>query len=86
MHSKNDEVISLSNSLLSHKDEMVNPDRIQTILYEDKTHDVVKTYDAIELSKTLDDNTVYTKNVIDKCHELDENVMKSILDFYDSLL
>ena len=41
-----------------------------------KTHDVVKTYDAIELSKTLDDNTVYTKNVIDKCHELDENVMK----------
>lgn len=86
LHSKNDEVISLSNSLLAHTDEMVNPDRIKTILYEDKTHDVVKSYDAIELSKTLDDNTVYTKDVIDKCHELDENVMKSILDFYDSLL
>lgn len=86
MHSKNDEVISLSNSLLAHKDEMVNPNRIKTILYEDKTHDVVKTYDALTFSKTLDDNTVYTKNVIDKCHELDENVMKSILDFYDSLL
>ena len=86
LHSKNDEVISLSNSLLAHTDEMVNPDRIKTILYEDKTHDVVKSYDAIELSKTLDDNTVYTKDVINKCHELDENVMKSILDFYDSLL
>lgn len=86
LHSKNDEVISLSNSLLAHTDEMVNPDRIKTILYEDKTHDVVKSYDAIELSKTLDDNTVYTKDIIDKCHELDENVMKSILDFYDSLL
>jgi len=86
LHSKNDEVISLSNSLLAHTDEMVNPDRIKTILYEDKTHDVVKSYDAIELSKTLDDNTIYTKDVIDKCHELDENVMKSILDFYDSLL
>ena len=86
LHSKNDEVISLSNSLLAYKDEMVNPNRIQTILYEDKTHDVVKSYDAIEFSKTLDDNTVYTKDVIDKCHELDENVMKSILDFYDSLL
>lgn len=86
MHSKNDEVISLSNSLLAHKDEMVNPNRIKTILYEDKTHDVVKTYDALTFSKTLDDNTVYTKNVIDKCHELDENVMKSILDFYDTLL
>ena len=65
---------------------MVNSNRIQTILYEDKTHDVVKSYDAIELSKTLDDNTVYTKDVIDKCHKLDENVMKSILDFYDNLL
>ena len=86
LHSKNDEVISLSNSLLAYKDEMVNPNRIQTILYEDKTHDVVKSSDAIELSKTLDDNTVYTKDVIDKSHELDENVMKSILDFYDSLL
>lgn len=86
LHSKDDEVISLSNSLLAHTDEMVNPDRIKTILYEDKTHDVVKSYDAIELSKTLDDNTIYTKDVIDKCHELDENVMKSILDFYDSLL
>lgn len=86
LHSKNDEVISLSNSLLAHTDEMVNPDRIKTILYEDKTHDVVKSYDAIELSKTLDENTVYTKDIIDKCHELDENVMKSILDFYDSLL
>ena len=86
LHSKNDEVISLSNSLLAHKDEMVNSNRIQTILYEDKTHDVVKSYDALEFSKTLDENTVYTKDVIDKCHELDENVMKSILDFYDSLL
>lgn len=86
LHSKNDEVISLSNSLLAYKDEMVNSNRIQTILYEDKTHDVVKSYDAIELSKTLDDNTVYTKDVIDKSHELDESVMKSILDFYDSLL
>ena len=86
LHSKNDEVISLSNSLLAHTDEMVNPDRIKTILYEDKTHDVVKSYDAIELSKTLDENTVYTKDIIDKCHELDESVMKSILDFYDTLL
>lgn len=86
LHSKNDEVISLSNSLLAYKDEMVNPNRIQTILYEDKTHDVVKSYDALEFSKTLDENTVYTKDVIDKSHELDENVMKSILDFYDSLL
>ena len=86
LHSKDDEVISLSNSLLAYKDEMVNSNRIQTILYEDKTHDVVKSYDAIELSKTLDDNTVYTKDVIDKCHKLDENVMKSILDFYDNLL
>ena len=86
LHSKNDEVISLSNSLLAHKDEMVNSNRIQTILYEDKTHDVVKSYDALEFSKKLDENTVYTKDVIDKCHELDENVMKSILDFYDSLL
>ena len=86
LHSKNDEVISLSNSLLAHTDEMVNPDRIKTILYEDKTHDVVKSYDAIELSKTLDDNTTYTKDIIKKSHELDENVMKSILDFYDSLL
>ena len=49
LHSKNDEVISLSNSLLAHTDEMVNPDRIKTILYEDKTHDVVKSYDAIEI-------------------------------------
>lgn len=86
LHSKNDEVISLSNSLLAYKDEMVNPNRIQTILYEDKTHDVVKSYDALEFSKTLDENTVYTKDIIDKCHELDENAMKSILDFYDSLL
>lgn len=86
LHSKDDEVISLSNSLLAYKDEMVNSNRIQTILYEDKTHDVVKSYDALEFSKTLDENTVYTKDVIDKCHELDESVMKSILDFYDSLL
>ena len=86
LHSEDDGTISLSNSLLAHKDEMINPDRIQTILYKDKTHDVVKTHAAIEYSKTLDENTVYTKDVVEKSHELDEDVMKSILDFYDSLV
>ena len=86
LHSEDDGTISLSNSLLAHKDEMINPDKIQTILYKDKTHDVVKTYEAIEYSKTLDENTVYTKDVVEKSHELDEDVMKSILDFYDSLV
>lgn len=86
LHSEDDNTISLSNSLLAHKDEMVNPNRIQTILYKDKTHDVVKTHEAIEFSNTLDENTEYTKEVIEKSHELDEDVMKSILDFYDSLV
>lgn len=86
LHSEDDGTISLSNSLLAHKDEMINPDRIQTILYKDKTHDIVKTHEAIEYSKTLDENTVYTKDVVEKSHELDEDVMKSILDFYDSLV
>ena len=86
LHSEDDDTISLNNSLLAHKDEMVNPDRIQTILYKDRTHDVVRTQEAIEFSKTLDENTEYTKEVVKMSHELDEDVMKSILDFYDSLL
>ena len=35
-HSKDDDVISLDNSLLIHKDEFVNPDRIKTVLLEDR--------------------------------------------------
>lgn len=86
LHSKDDDTISLNNSLLAYKDKFVNPERIQTILYDNKTHDVVKSDEAIKYSEELSEDTVYTQDVINKMHELDENVMQSILNFYDSLL
>lgn len=86
LHSKDDDTISLNNSLLAYKDKFVNPERIQTILYDNKSHDVVKSDEAIKYSEELSEDTVYTQDVINTMHELDENVMQSILNFYDSLL
>lgn len=102
LHSMDDKVISLKNSLLIHKDEYTNPERIQTILYEDKTHDVVTSYDTLTYEDALDEMYAQLKkqysndipkealleyqNSIDKklSHKLDEEVMKDILDFYDT--
>lgn len=80
LHSKDDTVISLKNSLLIHKEEYTNSDRIQTILYEDKTHDVVASYDSLTYRKNLQEDTVVDKEVF---HQLDERVMKSIVEFFD---
>lgn len=51
LHSKDDEVISLKNSLLIHQDKYVHPERIETILYENKTHDVVKSDSCLVYEK-----------------------------------
>lgn len=47
LHSEDDPVISLENSLLVHKDEFVNPKRIKTILLKYKGHDVTRSEEAI---------------------------------------
>lgn len=104
LHSKDDETISLKNSLLIHKDEF--GDNVKTILYDNKTHDVVKSDASIAYHKELDTKmdeliqeygsenkipndvlTNYYAN-IDKnlYNELDENVMQTIVDFYNQAL
>ncbi len=103
-HSSDDDVISLDKSLLSHTDLMLNPARLKTVLYTDKSHDVVKSYDAIEYSDELEDeydllcneyddeipddvlNNFYLKQDVSRLYSLDDSVMNSILEFYNSLL
>lgn len=51
LHSTDDPVISLKNSLLVHKNDYVNSDRIKTILLDHKGHDVVMSDNAIEYEK-----------------------------------
>lgn len=104
LHSKDDETISLKNSLLIHKNEFGS--NIETILYDNKTHDVVKSDASIayhkELDKKLEDliqeygskekipNDILTNyyESIDKklYNELDENVMETIVAFYNQAL
>lgn len=76
LHSQDDPVISVSNSLYIHKDEYTHPERITAILYQDKGHDVVQSNASIN----------YTGTDKEKINELDETVMKQILDFYDKQL
>lgn len=54
LHSEDDEVIGIPNSLLTHKEEYSQPERIQTKLYTNKTHDVVKSDAAIAYSNKLE--------------------------------
>lgn len=58
LHSEDDPVISLENSLLIHKDQYVNPQRIHTIQYTNKGHDVVLTDTSTENNEELDLNVM----------------------------
>ena len=60
LHSEDDPVISLKNSLLIHKDEYTNPERIHTIQYKDKGHDVVQLNPSDETSSELDMNVMHS--------------------------
>lgn len=104
LHSKDDEVISLENSLLIHKDTFKSKDHVQTILYDAKTHDVVKSDANLKYHKQLDNELQnfketygclenIPKDILDNYYmqidketynELDETVMKQILDFLSS--
>ena len=53
LHSQDDEVISLDNSLIANTNMMLNPSRLKTVLYVDKSDDVVKSYDSIDYSSKL---------------------------------
>lgn len=105
-HSKDDDVISLDNSLLIHKDEFVNPDRIKTVLLEDRWHDVTETLEARQYNQEQEEKfekliEEYGReekipqevekeysNSIDKqkVNEIDLDVMKQIVDFYNEIL
>ena len=54
LHSEDDPVISLKNSLLIHKEEYLNPERIHTIKYQNKGHDVVQLNPLDKNSNELD--------------------------------
>lgn len=79
MHSSDDDVISLDNSLLSHTDLMLNPARLKTIYYTDKSHNVVKSYDAIKYSNELQSELDGLYNQYDG--EIPEDVLD---DFYSN--
>lgn len=53
LHSQDDDIISLDNSLIMDTNIMLNPARLKTVLYKDKSNDVVKSYDSISYSKEL---------------------------------
>lgn len=80
LHSKDDGVISLNNSLLIHKEEYTNSDRIKTILYEDKTHDVVISYDTLAYEETLDKTLKNLKS------QYNNAIPEDILQQYDTTI